>query len=102
MKIPSWAEQTEITVFKRRLLGEMKLSRNSQNRLHEGIGEQTRRTVSFELNGASQTCSFASRTERAEVEQWIQPERQRMAQECIASIIWGVGGMHRFWQEFAQ
>ena len=102
MKIPSRAEMTEITVYKRRLLGETKLSRNSQNCLHEGIGEQTRGTMSFEFNGASQTSSTTSRTERAEVEQWIQPERQRIAQECVASIIWGVGGMHRFWQEFAQ
>ena len=86
MKIPSRAEMTEITVHKRRLLGETKLSRNFQKCLHEGIGEQTRGIMSFELNGASLTSSITSRTERAEVE----------------PIIWGVGGMHRFWQEFAQ
>ena len=72
----------EITVYKRRLLGETKLSRNSQKCLHEGIGEQTRGTMSFELNGASQTSSITSRTKRAEGEKWIQPETTHRARMC--------------------
>ena len=88
---------TEITMYKRRLFGETKQSRNSQNCLHEGIGKQTRRTMSFELNGPSQTSSITSRTEarrsRAVDSARVTTHRPRV---YSASIIWGVRGCTGF------